>query len=70
MKPKETLTRFDAFLAKRGLVLEAVVVGGAALGLLDVISRETRDCDILHPELSEEIRGKFVHAVTHSRTTG
>lgn len=34
MKPKETLARF-AFLAKRGLALEAVVVGGAALGLLE-----------------------------------
>ena len=32
------------------------MIGGAALGLLDVISRETRDCDILHPELSKEIR--------------
>ncbi len=52
MKPKETLARFDTFLAKRGLALEAIVVGGAALGLLDVISRETRDCDILHPKLS------------------
>ena len=46
MKPKETLERFDAFLAKHGLTLEAIVIGGAALGLLDVISRETRDCEL------------------------
>ena len=70
MKPKKTLARFDPFLAKRGLVLEAVVVGGAALGLLDVISRETRDCDILHPELSEEIRDAAAEFAAQVRARG
>jgi hypothetical protein len=42
---------FDSFLAARGLSLEAVVIGGAALNLLGIVSRPTRDCDILHPEL-------------------
>jgi hypothetical protein len=37
------------------LRLEAIVVGGAALALLDVTDRPTRDVDIVHPELSEEI---------------
>lgn len=55
MRPKETIEGFDAFLAMRGLSLEAVVIGGAALSLLGVVSRQTRDCDILHPELPPEI---------------
>ena len=49
MDPRTTLTAFDRYLADRGLALEAVVVGGAALNLLGVITRQTRDCDILHP---------------------
>jgi hypothetical protein len=56
MKTKETLEQFDGFLGKRGLNLTAVIIGGAALNLLGVISRETRDCDILHPDLPESIR--------------
>lgn len=56
MKPAETIQLFDAFLLARDLSFEAVVVGGTALALLGVISRETRDCDVLHPELPGEIR--------------
>ncbi len=56
MKTKETIQQFDSFLADKGLTLTAVVVGGAALALLDVISRETRDCDVIHPDLPEEIQ--------------
>ena len=55
MLPVETITRFDGFLAERSLQLDAVVIGGAALALLGVVSRPTRDCDILHPELSPQI---------------
>jgi len=33
MRPRETLEAFDVFLAERGLGLDAVVVGGAALNL-------------------------------------
>src|SRR5512135_2030431 len=55
MDPRTTLTAFDRYLADRGLALEAVVVGGAALNLLGVITRQTRDCDILHPVLPHEV---------------
>jgi hypothetical protein len=51
MKPRETIAQFDSFLAEHGLSFEAIVIGGTALGLLGVVSRQTRDCDILHPEL-------------------
>jgi hypothetical protein len=43
-------------LDARGLRLEAVVVGGSALALLGVITRQTRDVDIIAPELPEEIK--------------
>ena len=55
MTPRTTLLAFDRFLAARGLRLEAVVVGGAALNLLGVVARPTKDCDILHPALPTAI---------------
>ncbi|MBI1944508.1 MAG: hypothetical protein HYS27_02360 [Deltaproteobacteria bacterium] len=55
MRPQETIQAFDVFLAARGLKLDAVVVGGAALALLGVITRETRDCDVMVPELPAQI---------------
>jgi hypothetical protein len=56
MRPRVTISGFDAFLAERGLSIEAVVIGGAALGLLGVVSRQTRDCDILYPKLPDAIQ--------------
>lgn len=55
MRPREILTAFDRYLAQRALRLDAVVIGGAALNLLGVVSRPTQDCDILHPTLPKEI---------------
>lgn len=55
MYPRETLEAFDAFLSGRGLRLDGVVIGGAALSLLGVISRETKDFDILSPSLGAEV---------------
>lgn len=55
MLPRETIARFDSFLHERGLGLEAVVVGGAALGLLGVTDRQTRDVDVLYPDLPEQV---------------
>lgn len=56
MKPRRTLARFDVFLAERKLALDAIVAGGAALGLLGIITAETRDCDVIHPQLPDNIR--------------
>src|SRR5436190_21523133 len=70
MWPTDTITSFDAFLEARRLELDAVVVGGAALALLGVVSRRTRDFDILYPPLSVEIAEAaraFAHRV---RTEG
>ena len=55
MTPRETLEAFDRYLSGRRLRLEAVVIGGAALNLLGIISRATKDCDILDPPLPSAI---------------
>lgn len=55
MEPRKIIAQFDEFLSQRGLHFEAVVIGGAALALLDVISRQTRDCDILDPIVPTDI---------------
>jgi hypothetical protein len=55
MTPREMLEDFDHYLANRNLRLEAIVIGGAALNLLGVISRVTKDCDVLDPPLSAPI---------------
>jgi hypothetical protein len=55
VNPKNPLASFDRFLVDLGLRFEAVIVSGAALYLLGVISRATKDCDVLWPGLPEEI---------------
>jgi hypothetical protein len=55
MLPRPTIEAFDRDLAALGLRLEAVVIGGSALALLGVTARQTRDFDILAPELPREI---------------
>jgi hypothetical protein len=56
MEPEATFRGFDRFLADRGLRLEAIVIGGCALNFLGVVSRPTRDCDVLSPKLPQEVR--------------
>jgi hypothetical protein len=51
MNPATTIPQFDTYLAHKGLCLEAITLGGAALNLLGVIKRDTQDCDIIHPDL-------------------
>ena len=70
MDPRTTIAAFDAFLARRGLSLEAVVVGGTALGLLGIVSRPTRDCDVLHPRVPDAIRVAAREFATEVRRSG
>ena len=46
---------FDPHLADLSLRLETVGIGGSALALLELISREPRDFDILAPVLPPEV---------------
>jgi hypothetical protein len=53
---RKTIPAFDAYLAERGLTFRATIVGGAALQLLGLIGRPTKDCDVLDPNLPDAIR--------------
>lgn len=55
MYPHDVIRQFDEFLVKRGQKFEAIVIGGAALSILGIITRETRDVDVLHPEIPKDI---------------
>src|SRR5688572_8031553 len=70
MLPSETIEQFDEFLHQRGLLFEAVVLGGAALGLMGIVSRPTRDCDVLHPALPEAIRFAAQEFAVERRESG
>lgn len=70
MLPRPTIEAFDAWLAARLLRLDAIVVGGSALALLGVTDRQTRDFDILHPELPEEIAQAAREFAAHLRGEG
>ena len=70
MLPRPTIEAFDAWLSALSLGLEAIVVGGSALALLGVTSRQTRDFDILHPELPDEIAQAARAFAAHHRGEG
>lgn len=70
MNPAEIIPQFDAFLAERGLALEGIAAGGTALALLGVISRETRDCDLIEPELSAGVREAAIALASGLRDQG
>lgn len=55
MNTREIITRFDQYLFAKELRFEAVAIGGAALNLLGVVARPTKDCDILCPAIPAEI---------------
>jgi hypothetical protein len=56
VRPRELLTAFDRYLTDRGLRLEAVVIGGAALNLLWALcdrGLDLADCVALAPTADE-----------------
>jgi hypothetical protein len=66
MHPLLIIPAFDAFLAKRGLRFEAVIIGGSALVLLGVVTRTTDDCDVLDPEIPASIAAAAREFATES----
>ena len=70
MLPRPTIEAFDAWLADADLRLDAVVVGGSALALLGISDRQTRDVDVLHPELPEDIARAARAFALHLRGEG
>ncbi|MFT7676495.1 MAG: hypothetical protein ACI8QC_000466 [Planctomycetota bacterium] len=70
MDPTQTLTAFDRYLASTGLQFEAVVIGGAALALLGITTRQTRDCDVLDPVLPKDIARAAREFAAQQRAAG
>lgn len=56
MITREVLEAFDGFLSDRSLVFEGVVIGGAALILMELVRRATDDVDCLHPQIPAAIQ--------------
>ncbi|MBF0362409.1 MAG: hypothetical protein HQK49_15435 [Oligoflexia bacterium] len=52
----EIIKKFDSFLSKKNESFEGIVIGGMALIIQGVVSRQTRDCDILSPTITENIK--------------
>ena len=53
---KQVILEFDKFLVTEGLSFEAVIIGGAALNILDLSSRKTKDVDCLDPKIPDKIK--------------
>jgi len=52
----EILPKFEKFLAEQGLYFEAIIIGGAAMQLLGLTDRVTKDCDVLSPKISSKLK--------------
>ncbi|MGE3975373.1 MAG: DUF6036 family nucleotidyltransferase [Bdellovibrionales bacterium] len=53
---KNVIIEFDKYLITQNLKFEAVIMGGAALNILDISSRKTKDVDCLDPKTPEAIK--------------
>ncbi|RLA61517.1 MAG: hypothetical protein DRQ88_10970 [Epsilonproteobacteria bacterium] len=61
---EEAIKAFDEYLESKGLKFEGIVIGGAALILLHVIDRATKDVDILAPKIPEDIKKASIDFAT------
>lgn len=52
----KVINDFDNYLVRKGLQFESIIVGGAALTILKVITRMTEDVDCIDPEIPEDIK--------------
>jgi hypothetical protein len=53
---KNTLKKFDQFLKNRKLKFTATIIGGAALNVMEVTARVTKDVDCIDPKIPPEIK--------------
>lgn len=53
---KRVIVEFDKYLTQFNIHFEFIIIGGAALNILDISSRKTRDVDCLDPEIPADIK--------------
>lgn len=70
MKPIEIIKEFDEFLKLKKATFTGVAIGGAPLVLLGIITRETRDCDIIDPVIPKQIEALAVEFAKEKRARG
>ena len=58
--PQVIIPAFDQFLGHKGLNFTAIAIGGAALSVLGIVSRHTRDLDVLAPAIPEGVQNAAV----------
>lgn len=67
---KKAIVAFDKFLLKEGLQFEAIIIGGAALSILDVITRMTEDVDCIDPEIPLDIKNASIEFIKQNPQYG
>jgi hypothetical protein len=53
--PQDIIPLFDRYLSERRLAFSGVAIGGAALSVLGIVERTTRDVDILEPAIPGDV---------------
>lgn len=53
---KDAIALFDNYLYARAKFFEAIIIGGAALNVMDIINRQTKDVDFLDPNIPDDIK--------------
>jgi hypothetical protein len=66
----EVIREFDRYLVERKLRFECVIVGATSLSLANIISRRTKDCDVLDPEIPKAIKDASMDFATVMRSKG
>lgn len=64
----KAIVEFDKYLSAKGLSFEGVVIGGAALLVLKISTRQTRDVDCLYPQIPEEVKQASINFSKESKT--
>lgn len=52
------------------MFFDGIIIGGAALALLGVTDRQTRDCDVLHPEIPAQVKRASISFARERRLEG
>jgi hypothetical protein len=47
---------FDLFLADKNIHFSGIIIGGAALNIMNITTRVTKDVDFIEPVLTDEIK--------------
>lgn len=64
------IKEFDEFLSAKSFKFEAIIIGGAALSILHIITRMTEDVDCIAPLIPDEIKSASVEFIIQNPKHG